>query len=108
MNKIIAFSGQNGCGKSTIIKMVKDTFDLNGVTCDVLKSPDYSTDSGKKIKAFLEGAPIDLIEELFTLNRMEVQQRIFESDAQVILLDRWTLDALAYAEKRGTKANIRD
>lgn len=62
---VISFSGQNGCGKSTIINMIRDQLDLEGVKCEVFKAPDYTTTTGQKIKAFLDGEQVDDIEELF-------------------------------------------
>lgn len=74
---------------------------MEGVTCEVFKAPNYHSESGQMIKAFLDGEKIEFeIEELFHLNRLEVGQLICNSDAQVVLVDRWHLDALVYSRFR--------
>jgi hypothetical protein len=55
---------------------------MEGVTCEVFKAPNYHSESGQMIKAFLDGEKIEFeIEELFHLNRLEVGELICNSDA---------------------------
>jgi thymidylate kinase len=101
---IIAFSGQNGCGKSTIISQLKDSIELSSdITVDVFKAPLYISETGEKIRSYLAGKHIEEdIEDLFHKNRIEVQEQVKQSTADVILLDRWILDAITYARFRNT------
>ena len=102
MTKVIAVSGINGVGKTTLIQKLELRLLAGGKSVQVFKAPAYNTVSGFKIQKFLRGEPIEEdIEELFARNREEVQRIIEQSTAEYKIIDRWLFDADCYAEYRG-------
>ncbi len=69
---IVAVSGINGVGKTTIIRKLELRLLAGGITTTVYKAPYYESETGQIIKRFLAGEQIDNIEEIFALNRQEV------------------------------------
>lgn len=58
MTKIIAVSGANGVGKSTLIRKLELRLLAGGRSVDVFKAPNYNTPSGRLIMQFLSGNDI--------------------------------------------------
>lgn len=55
MGKLIVLEGLDGCGKSTQLELLPKTLLKNGIDCNTVSFPDYSSDSSALVKMYLRG-----------------------------------------------------
>lgn len=103
---LINFEGVDGSGKRTQSRLLKDALLQRGFKVAVFSYPDYGSEYGKRIKAFLEREVELSVEEqflLFLLDIVKDQGRVrgLLQDGWVVILDRYFLSTLAYQSASG-------
>ncbi len=105
---LIAISGSDGVGKATQTKKLVDLAKKNGYSIETMSFPRYETETGKKIKGYLDGKlgkPEDLspysIARLYAEDRKaakdEISMKLMHTN---LILDRYVTDNLAYQGAR--------
>jgi dTMP kinase len=106
---IVAIEGIDAVGKNTHSLMISDWLKKKGVATARMSFPDYDTQIGKEIKAFLSGGrayPKELQHLLFAANRWEkldeIESRLQAGEA--IIVNRYSESNLAYGMANGLDA----
>lgn len=105
---LIVIEGSDKAGKSTQTQMLSDQLRKDGLKIATMAFPDYSTNVGKEIKAFLHGEkeyPIEVRHMLLSANRWEkkaeIEKMLKENDA--VILNRYYQSNLVYGVASGLK-----
>ncbi|MGH9934311.1 MAG: dTMP kinase [Nitrososphaerales archaeon] len=105
---LIVIEGSDKAGKSTQTQMLSDGLRKDGLAVATLSFPDYSTNVGKEIKAFLHGEkeyPIEVRHMLLSANRWEkkaeIEKMLKENDA--VILNRYYQSNLVYGVASGLR-----
>lgn len=102
---LISFDGVDSSGKETQAQSLVDRLRYIGWNVKTLQSPDYTTESGKELKARLQGKmgdwekfPWDRKMGLFASNRAEHRQEVLESlkKGDIIVYDRYIPSSVAF------------
>lgn len=98
---LINFEGIDGCGKKTQSKLLEK--ELRGKRCRVAaySYPNYGSDYGKIIRAFLDGKISLSIDEqflLYLLDMIKDKERVKQElkKGYIVIMDRYFLSAIAY------------
>lgn len=114
---LIAFEGIDGCGKTTIVNRLYDELLKEGYKVRKLKFPTNNNMFGQSIQVWLNWKGDFLhpfaMQLLFALDKYCHLEELQTKDDEIILLDRYTLSALAYGafdlEKiKGKEADMGD
>jgi len=105
---LIVIEGSDKAGKSTQTQMLSDQLRKDGLMIATMSFPDYSTNVGKEIKAFLHGEkeyPIEVRHMLLSANRWEkkaeIEKMLKENDA--VILNRYYQSNLVYGVASGLR-----
>src|SRR5574341_163862 len=105
---LIIIEGSDKAGKSTQTQMLSDGLRKDGLMIATMSFPDYSTNVGKEIKAFLHGEkeyPIEVRHMLLSANRWEkkaeIEKMLKENDA--VILNRYYQSNLVYGVASGLR-----
>ena len=105
---LIVIEGSDKAGKSTQTQMLSDGLRKDGLMIATMSFPDYSTNVGKEIKAFLHGEkeyPIEVRHMLLSANRWEkkaeIEKMLKEYDA--VILNRYYQSNLVYGVASGLR-----
>ena len=103
---IIVIEGIDKAGKGTQCNLLKEYFDNQNKENIVLDFPDYSTNIGKEIRAFLDGRrnfPYEVQHMLLSANRLEKKEQIKEllQKEFIIIMDRYYQSNIVYGFSRG-------
>ena len=105
---LIVIEGSDKAGKSTQTQMLSDQLRKDGFNVATMSFPDYSTNVGKEIKAFLHGEkqyPIEVRHMLLSANRWEkkadIEKMLEENDA--VILNRYHQSNLVYGVASGLR-----
>jgi len=105
---LIVIEGSDKVGKSTQTQMLSDGLRKDGLMIATMSFPDYSTNVGKEIKAFLHGEkeyPIEVRHMLLSANRWEkkaeIEKMLKENDA--VILNRYYQSNLVYGVASGLR-----
>ncbi len=105
---LIVIEGSDKAGKSTQSQMLSEGLRKDGLMIATMSFPDYSTNVGKEIKAFLHGEkeyPIEVRHMLLSANRWEkkaeIEKMLKENDA--IILNRYYQSNLVYGVASGLR-----
>ena len=105
---LIVIEGSDKAGKSTQTQMLSDGLRKDGLMIATMSFPDYSTNVGKEIKAFLHGEkeyPIEVRHMLLSANRWEkkaeIEKMLKENDA--VILNRYYQSNLVYGVASGLR-----
>jgi dTMP kinase len=104
--RLIAIEGIDQSGKRTQSTLLAKEFRTRGLGAAVWNFPDYSTQIGKQLRAYLDGRnPLDYhaVHLLYAANKWErIQEldRLLASDCTVIV-NRYSPSNLAYGAARG-------
>jgi dTMP kinase len=106
---IIAIEGIDAVGKNTHSLMLSEWLRRRGIAVARMSFPDYDTQIGMEIKAFLSGRrayPRELQHLLFAANRWEklseIQARLRAGEA--VIVNRYSESNLAYGKANGLDA----
>jgi len=122
---LLSFDGTDSSGKETQAKMLEQKIVDLGHTCGRFATPDYTTESGKKLKALFQGVDESWDDlswqekmELLAANRTEHRPEVMEilSNGGVVIYDRYipssmahmTVDALSEQEINSRRSEIMD
>lgn len=94
---LLALEGANGTGKTTTAKLLKERLEASGISVEIIKFPDYGTDTGKIISRYLAGefeAPdttIPMQAALYALDRAYNKGKLYAAlnRNKVVILDRY-------------------
>jgi len=102
----IDFEGIDKSGKATQASLLRNWLIGRGFRVEVISFPDYTTEIGLAIKAFLDGlkqfSP-EVRQLLYAANRWE-RKNLIESwltDGRIVIADRYTPSGLAYGYANG-------
>lgn len=104
--KIISFEGIDQSGKETQSKRLTDKLQAEGYEVGHMYFPDYETNIGKEIRAFLDGkkkmSP-ELRQMLYAANRYEKAEEIQNKMEQCdfLVMDRYVSSGIAYGLVNG-------
>jgi len=105
---LIVIEGSDKAGKSTQTQMLSDQLRKDGLMIATMAFPDYSTNVGKEIKAFLHGEkeyPVEVRHMLLSANRWEkkadIEKMLKENDA--VILNRYYQSNLVYGVASGLR-----
>lgn len=105
---LIVIEGSDKAGKSTQTQMLSEGLRKDGLMIATMSFPDYSTNVGKEIKAFLHGEkeyPIEVRHMLLSANRWEkkaeIEKMLKENDA--VILNRYYQSNLVYGVASGLR-----
>lgn len=100
---LIAFEGIDGCGKSSVLPLVKKELDADGLECLITHEPRRESPWGKQIYKILHGqlpmaSPLEL-QKLYVEDRYdhvvnEIKPALY--CGEIILADRYWFSTLAY------------
>jgi dTMP kinase len=77
--KIIVIEGTDKAGKGTQSRLLMNSLKLSGRICTMMDFPDYTTQIGQEIRAFLDGKrnyTVEVKHMLFSSNRWEKKKEI--------------------------------
>jgi len=105
---LIVIEGSDKAGKATQTQMLSDKLKKEGFSVATMAFPDYSTNIGKEIRAFLHGEkdyPLEVRHMLLSANRWEkraeIEKMLKENDA--VILNRYYQSNLVYGVASGLK-----
>ena len=103
---IIVIEGIDKAGKGTQCNLLKEYFDNQNKENIVLDFPDYTTNIGKEIRAFLNGKrkfPYEVQHMLLSANRLEKKEQIKDllQKEFIIIMDRYYQSNIIYGFSRG-------
>jgi dTMP kinase len=106
MGALVVLEGIDQAGKMTQALAVRDRLLQHGLRCEVRHYPDYETEIGKLIRAFLApGAALDVRARcmLFAANRWEKDQevRALRQASALVCIDRYTWSNVVYGLSQG-------
>lgn len=102
---LISFDGIDSSGKATQARRLAERLRYLGHTVHEFTTPDYTTPSGKELKAWLQGKRGNWHElawqeknKLFATNRAENQEKVTKALAagEVVIYDRYIPSSLAF------------
>jgi dTMP kinase len=102
----IDFEGIDKSGKATQASLLRDWLIVRRFKAEVISFPDYTTEIGLEIKAFLSGlknfSP-EVRQLLYAANRWERKSLIegWLMDGKIVIADRYTPSGLAYGYANG-------
>ena len=104
IGKLIAIEGIDGVGKATQAKLLAENMSKLGLKVFLSGYPQYQSDTGKCIAAYLNGEGKDLsrteISDLYTADRAAhkdvIEQALLEND--YVVLDRYILSNILYQQ----------
>jgi dTMP kinase len=99
--RFIVFDGIDGCGKTTIAKMIKEYLRKKNYKVFLTHEPNENTKTGKKIKEIItkKQMPRNFWKVLFTQARIEHIENIIKPKLEknfVVICDRYYYSTLAY------------
>ena len=105
---LIVIEGSDKAGKATQTQMLSDKLKKEGFSVATMAFPDYSTNIGKEIRAFLHGEkdyPLEVRHMLLSANRWEkraeIEKMLKENNA--VILNRYYQSNLVYGVASGLK-----
>src|SRR5579863_8588738 len=104
---IFAFEGIDASGKKTQSQLLQKWLLSRGIPAEFDSFPDYSTVSGREIRAFLlEGKnnyPLEARHMLFALNRLEHKEQLEKwlREGKTVVINRYCSSNLAYGSANG-------
>ena len=104
--KIIVIEGIDKAGKSTQSDFLINTLKSFGNVCTIIDFPDYTTQIGKEIRAFLDGNRSYTLETkhvLMSANRWERKEEIesLRENGTIIIMNRYYQSNLVYGVSQG-------
>jgi len=100
----IVIEGLDGCGGETQTKLLKKYFKKNKILHKIFRSPDYSTQIGKRIKLYLD-EKIKLGHEdafkLFASDTLLTSKQIEKETDKLVIMDRYITSTIPYQAARG-------
>ena len=104
--KIIVIEGLDKAGKSTQSDLLIDILKSSGNVCTIMDFPDYTTQIGKEIRAFLDGNRSYTLETkhvLMSANRWEKKNEIESliENGAIIIMNRYYQSNLVYGVSHG-------
>lgn len=104
---LIIFEGLDNCGKTTLVKMLKDYYDKVGVETEI--SREFETNIGIELKKMAKEGKLDPIIKsyLFATDRYIRMKNLSQEDLQnkIMLFDRYVPSAIAYRMSEGIDKN---
>ena len=105
---LIVIEGSDKAGKATQTQMLSDKLKKEGFSVATMAFPDYSTNIGKEIRAFLHGEkdyPLEVRHMLLSANRWEKRAEIEKmlKENNVVILNRYYQSNLVYGVASGLK-----
>lgn len=105
MTKFVVLEGLDRCGKTTQCdRLFKFFTEEKGLKVEKFEFPNRKTPVGQLIDQILR-SNLDVNDQtlhlLFSANRWELAQKIAESDADIILCDRYVWSGVAYSRAKG-------
>lgn len=103
---LVALEGIDQAGKMTQALAVRERLLRNGLGCEVRHYPDYDTEIGRLIRAFLsQGVALDVRARclLFAANRWEKdgEMRALRDACALVCVDRYTWSNVVYGLSQG-------
>lgn len=104
---LISFDGLDSSGKATQVKRLQQTLEDLGKRVVNIETPDYTTSSGKELKARLQGklgswanTPWQEKMGYFATNRAEHRQEVLDTlgGGDIVLYDRYVPSSLVFME----------
>lgn len=94
---LIVLEGANGTGKTTTAKELCEKLTNSGVSCEIVKYPDYGTGTGELISSYLKGDfgndnhTIPMQAAMYALDRSYGKGKLFSAlnRNRVVILDRY-------------------
>lgn len=106
LGKIITFEGIDQSGKETQSKRLTERLQKEGFRVGHMYFPDYETNIGKEIRAFLDGKKKmtpQLRQMLYAANRYEKEEEIRKklTEYDFLVIDRYVSSGIAYGLVNG-------
>jgi dTMP kinase len=104
--KIIVIEGPDKAGKGTQSRLLKNALKLTGRICTKMDFPDYNTQIGQEIRAFLDGKrnyTVEVKHMLLSANRWEKKKEIESiiEKGNIIIMNRYYQSNLVYGVSHG-------
>jgi dTMP kinase len=104
--KIIVIEGTDKAGKGTQSRLLINALQLSGRICTIMDFPDYTTQIGQEIRAFLNGKrnyTVEVKHMLLSANRWEKKKEIesFIEKGTTIIINRYYQSNLVYGVSHG-------
>jgi dTMP kinase len=104
--KIIVIEGTDKAGKGTQSRLLINALKLSGRICTIMDFPDYTTQIGQEIRAFLDGKrnyTVEVTHMLLSANRWEKKKEIesFIEKGTIIIMNRYYQSNLVYGVSHG-------
>ncbi|KAF5842354.1 thymidylate kinase-domain-containing protein [Dunaliella salina] len=102
----IVFEGVDRCGKTTQCNKLMEHLKAKDLSAELWRFPDRSTESGKRINAYL-AKEVEMSDEevhlLFAQNRWEKRQTLLDKLAAgtTLVVDRYAYSGIAYSSAKG-------
>ena len=106
---IIAIEGIDKAGKYTQAKMLHNILKVCDYHSTMISFPDYSVESGKEIKNYLNGKrdlPPEAVHLLFAINMYAHVDRIRKASKGVVILNRYYHSNKIYGEANGLSKGL--
>lgn len=104
---LVIFEGLDNCGKTTLVKMLKDYYTKKGVEAEISK--EFETNIGIELKKMAKGGKLDPILKsyLFATDRYIRMKNLSQDDLnnKIMLFDRYVPSAIAYRMSEGVDKN---
>jgi dTMP kinase len=105
---LVVIEGSDKAGKSTQTKMLADELRSDGLTVATMAFPDYITNIGREIRAFLHGEknyPPEVRHMLLSANRWEKKEEIenLVEENDIIILNRYYQSNIVYGMAAGLR-----
>jgi len=104
--KIIVIEGTDKAGKGTQSRLLINALKLSGRICTIMDFPDYTTQIGHEIRAFLNGKrnyTVEVKHMLLSANRWEKKKEIesFIEKGTIIIMNRYYQSNIVYGVSHG-------
>lgn len=104
--KIIVIEGTDKAGKGTQSRLLINAIKLSGRICTIMDFPDYTTQIGQEIRAFLDGKrnyTVEVKHMLLSANRWEKKKEIESiiEKGTIIIMNRYYQSNLVYGVSHG-------
>lgn len=97
---LVALEGIDGCGKSTLAKMLFDYLNTKHYNVQIIKFPTQDNLFGRMIHTILNGNRYELhpfaLQMIFALDKYCNLEKLINHKDKVIILDRYILSSIAY------------
>jgi dTMP kinase len=108
--KIVVLEGTDKAGKTTQSRMLLEALKNLGKVCVIIDFPDYTTNIGTEIRAFLDNKreyPPEAKHLLFSANRWEKKKEIESmlENGTIVVMNRYWQSNLAYGTANGMDPN---